>query len=51
MDGCGFVPVDALVEKMEQPTVGDEVRRIVKQDDKVRWPMRDGHREARLSSL
>ena len=35
MDGCGFVPVGALVEKMEQPTNGDEVRKIVERDDKV----------------
>jgi hypothetical protein len=51
MDGCGFVPVEELVDKMKRPTDGDEVRRIVEQDEKVRRPVRNGHREARLSSL
>lgn len=35
MDGCGFVRVSRLVEKMKQETSPEEVLHIVRSDDKV----------------
>ncbi len=35
MDGCGFVPVTRLVDKMEQETSPEEVLEAVRQDEKV----------------
>lgn len=35
MDGCGFVPVERLVQLMEQATSAEEVQAIVENDVKV----------------
>ncbi|EFN60036.1 hypothetical protein CHLNCDRAFT_133253 [Chlorella variabilis] len=39
MDGCGYVPVGALVRKMEQETSEEEIKAIAEADDKGRYQL------------
>ncbi|KAI7842738.1 hypothetical protein COHA_003667 [Chlorella ohadii] len=51
MDGCGFVPVNALVEKMEQPTTPEEVVEIVESDDKGRYQLLEENGDLRVRAV
>ncbi|KAL4449428.1 hypothetical protein ABPG77_007072 [Micractinium sp. CCAP 211/92] len=52
MDGCGFVPVTRLVDKMEQETSPEEVLEAVRQDEKGRYQLFDeGEGEPRVRAV
>ncbi|KAL4427786.1 hypothetical protein ABPG75_001875 [Micractinium tetrahymenae] len=52
MDGCGFVRVSALVDRMEQETSPEEVVQIVRLDDKGRYQLEDeGEGELRVRAV